>query len=92
VTLVEKEVDMTSFSPRRAALGAVLAVCGLGMATPVLADHWHGHHYYHHGYYRGYGYGYGGPIYAPGYYAPPPVYYPSPGINVVVPLRFGRHW
>ena len=78
---------MTTLSLRRLGFGAALAAFGLTLASPVLADHWHGRHW-HHGYYAGPVYGYGGPVYAPApYYAPPPVYYPSPGINVVVPLR-----
>ncbi|MEA1676817.1 hypothetical protein [Nitrospirillum sp. BR 11163] len=80
----------------------VAASSGL-TATKANADEYWGHHhrdyYRYHDYYRPrvyvappYYYGPPRPVYVPPpvYYAPPPpppVYYPSAGLNVVIPIR-----
>jgi hypothetical protein len=89
--------------PYRLAIRALsvvtLALCGLALVAPALADeghhrgHGHGHHHRGHGregYYSGSGVFIASPpavVYAP----PPAYYYPPPAaLNVVVPLRFGH--
>ncbi|MDG3442009.1 hypothetical protein [Nitrospirillum amazonense] len=81
----------------------VAASSGLTATKAKADEYWrhhHGDYYRYHDYYRGprvyvappYYYGPPRPVYVPPpvYYAPPPpppVYYPSAGLNVVIPIR-----